>query len=525
MRFLPILVLLIGVGVAVGLSCVYIVDERRQVLLLEFGRVKQVVNRAVPVEAVDIELRGPDGGGRLVDVPVPTLPTIGAKFHGLTVARLDAQTRGRFENAPAADGLLVLAIDANGGASDLDVQVNDVIVTIEQQAATEVARAVVDGSYAAPQNVDTISLGLRRGDDGQVRSVEVPIDETLGQGAKLLSLTAAPLTDALRAQYQTVEGVEGLVVTALDKGGPAAQIGIQIGDVITEIDGVDAADVEEALAVVADARSKLDTASLIGRDYAESNVEEIAGPGLYFKLPPPLNDVVEFEKRILALETPDLEVTPLDNRRLVVNAFARWRIIDPLLFREAVVVQSAGEQRLEEILTDGLREVLGKVNSDTILSADRASLMRQIRENSSPRARELGVDIVDVRIRRADLPQQNLQATYERMQAERQQEARDERARGREAAQILVAKAERQAIELESEARRQAEVIRGEADARRNRIFAEAYGKDEEFFAFYRSLRAYENALRGRNSSIVLSPDSEFFEYLDGDGAAGRSAN
>ncbi|MEL6318808.1 MAG: SPFH domain-containing protein, partial [Pseudomonadota bacterium] len=138
----------------------------------------------------------------------------------------------------------------------------------------------------------------------------------------------------------------------------------------------------------------------------EQGVELVQGPGLYFKLPAPMNTVATYEKRILALETRDLEVTPLDNRRLVVNAFARWRIVDPLRFREAAQTQERGESLLEEILTQDLREVLGKVNSDNILSADRASLMRETRDNSLVRARTLGVEIVDVRIRRADLPEQ-----------------------------------------------------------------------------------------------------------------------
>ena len=240
-------------------------------------------------------------------------------------------------------------------------------------------------------------------------------------------------------------------------------------------------------------------------------------PGLYFKLPTPFNTVVFYEDRILPLETEDLEVTPLDNRRLVVNAFARWRIIDPQKFREAAQTEFNGAQRLGDILNARVRDVLGSVASDAILSDERAPLMRQIREGSRGQAEALGVEIVDVRIRRADLPEQNLQATYNRMEAERAQEAADERARGREAAQVRRAEADRQAVELVSEARRESEIIRGVADAERNRVFAEAFGRDEEFFAFYRSLSAYERALQGGNSTMVLSPDSDFFEYLKSD--------
>jgi membrane protease subunit HflC len=250
--------------------------------------------------------------------------------------------------------------------------------------------------------------------------------------------------------------------------------------------------------------------------------EPISEPGLYVKAPF-IQNVAYFEDRILPLETTSLEVTPLDDRRLVVDAFARWRIVDTVRFRQAVFDEAGARQRLERILNAALRQVLGSVVSDAVLSADRADLMVRIRDDAQRTARELGVEVVDVRIRRADLPQQNLQATYERMQAERQREAADERARGAEAAQRVRAAADRQAVELASEARREAEVIRGEADAQRNAIYAEAYGRDPEFFAFYRSMRAYEQALKGDTSSMVMSPDSTFFNYLrDQNGAASR---
>jgi Membrane protease subunits, stomatin/prohibitin homologs len=176
--------------------------------------------------------------------------------------------------------------------------------------------------------------------------------------------------------------------------------------------------------------------------------------------------------------------------------------------------ESAAVPRLERILNAALREVLGSVISDAVLSEERTDLMNRIREDAQREARSLGVEMVDVRIRRADLPEQNLQATFERMQAERQREAEDERARGAEAAQRVRANADRQAVELVSEARRESEVIRGEADAQRNAIFAEAFGRDPEFFAFYRSMQAYERSLRGENSTMVIAPDSEFFNYL-----------
>ncbi|MEM7545255.1 MAG: protease modulator HflC [Pseudomonadota bacterium] len=249
-------------------------------------------------------------------------------------------------------------------------------------------------------------------------------------------------------------------------------------------------------------------------------------PGLGFKIPF-IQNVVYYEDRILPLDTSPLEVTPLDDRRLVVEAFARWRITDPVKFRLAVAGggEAAGAARLELILNSQLRDVLGSVRSNDILSVDRRILMERIRTQTVAPASNLGVQIIDVRIKRADLPEQNLQATFARMEAERQREAADERARGKEAAQIVRATADRQAVELVSSARRDSEIIRGEADAERNAIFAAAFGRDPEFFAFYRSLTAYERALQGDNSTMVMNPDSEFFDYLKTDTQSDASAN
>ncbi|MFT7391800.1 MAG: membrane protease subunit HflC [Paracoccaceae bacterium] len=245
------------------------------------------------------------------------------------------------------------------------------------------------------------------------------------------------------------------------------------------------------------------------------NAEGYDQPGLYFKLPF-IDNVAFYEDRILPIETSLLEITPLDDRRLVVDAFARWRITDPLSFRQSVQNEVAALPRLERILNASIREVLGSVVSDAILSSDRIELMNRIRESARRSATTLGVEIIDVRMRRADLPQQNLQATFQRMEAERNREAADERARGKEAAQKVQANADRQSVELVSEARKQSDVIRGEADAERNKVFADAFGRDPEFFAFYRSLRAYETSLKGSNTTMVFSPTSEFFEYLNG---------
>lgn len=253
---------------------------------------------------------------------------------------------------------------------------------------------------------------------------------------------------------------------------------------------------------------KLQFGQVVGRD------EGYREPGLYFKIPV-VQTVAIFEKRILPLEGRELEVTPIDDRRLVVDAFARWRITEPVRFRQAVSNELAALPRLERVLNASLREVLGSVTSDEILSDERSTLMTRIRDTARDQSRNLGVEIVDVRLRRVDLPQQNLQATFERMQSERQREAADERARGEEAAQRIRANADRQAIELVSESRREGEIIRGQAEAERNKVFAEAFGRDQEFFAFYRSLRAYEQALKGENSTLVITPASEFFQYLD----------
>jgi membrane protease subunit HflC len=194
----------------------------------------------------------------------------------------------------------------------------------------------------------------------------------------------------------------------------------------------------------------------------------------------------------------------------------RYRITDVVQFRQAVGTGGtlSAEKRLERILNAALREVLGSVGSNEILSEGRVSLMEQIRDDAIAEAVSLGIEIVDVRIKRADLPTQNLAATFQRMQAERQRMATDERARGREAAQKVRAIADRTAVTLVSEAKRDSEIIRGEADAETTNIFADAFGRDPEFYAFIRSLSAYENSMTGANTTIVMSPDSEFFNYM-----------
>jgi membrane protease subunit HflC len=240
-------------------------------------------------------------------------------------------------------------------------------------------------------------------------------------------------------------------------------------------------------------------------------------PGLGFKLPL-IQEVVKYDDRILSLDTDTIEVTPSDDRRLVVDAFARYRITDVVQFRQAVGVGGirTAEDRLSSILNAQIREVLGadQVTSDTILSPQRGDLARRIRANARTSAESLGLEIVDVRLKQTNLPQQNLDATFARMRAEREREAADEIARGNEAAQRVRAAADRTVVETVSQAEREAEITRGEADAERNRIYAEAFGNSPEFFAFYRSLSAMERSLQGENSTLVFSPDSEFLSEM-----------
>ena len=241
-------------------------------------------------------------------------------------------------------------------------------------------------------------------------------------------------------------------------------------------------------------------------------------PGLSFKIPF-LQSVVRYDDRILSRDIDPFEVTPSDDRRLVVDAFARYRIIDVNKFREVTGASgdasiSVAGDRLDRILGSQTRAILGSVASNDILSSDRAALMLRIREGAITEALKMGIEVIDVRLKRTDLPRQNLDATFARMRAEREREAADEIARGNEEAQKVRASADRTQVEIVSEAQRESEIIRGLADAKRNAIFAQAYGSDPEFFEFYRSLSAYRNSLKGQNSTMVMSPDSEFFNYL-----------
>jgi modulator of FtsH protease HflC len=236
-------------------------------------------------------------------------------------------------------------------------------------------------------------------------------------------------------------------------------------------------------------------------------------PGLHFKAPF-IDTVIPVDKRILDLENPSQEVIASDQKRLVVDAFARYRIKSALRFYQSVGTIQAANLQLTTLLNAALRRVLGEVTFIQVVRDEREALMGRIRDQLDKEADGYGIQVVDVRIRRADLPEQNSQAVYQRMQTERQREAAEFRAQGGQKAQEIRANADREATVIVAEANSKAEQIRGEGDAERNRLFAEAYGKDPDFFAFYRSMSAYENGLKSSDTRFLLRPDSDFFRYF-----------
>lgn len=239
----------------------------------------------------------------------------------------------------------------------------------------------------------------------------------------------------------------------------------------------------------------------------------IIEPGLYFKVPF-IENVVTIDKRIIDLELPQQEVIASDQKRLVVDAFARYRITDPLRFFQSVNSVAGANIRLTSIVNSSVRTILADAAMTTVVRSDRAGLMRKIREDVNRQAQGLGLNVVDVRLRRADLPEQNSQAVFQRMQTERQREAADIRAQGSQMSQGIKAKADRDVVVLRAEATQISEQVRGEGDAQKNRILADAYNKDPDFFAFYRSMQAYENSLRPGETRMILNPDSEFMRYF-----------
>jgi membrane protease subunit HflC len=250
-------------------------------------------------------------------------------------------------------------------------------------------------------------------------------------------------------------------------------------------------------------------------------VDIATAPGLHFKAPF-IDSVIPIDKRILDLENPSQEVIASDQKRLVVDAFARYRIKDALKFYQSVGSIQAANLQLTTLLNASLRRVLGEVTFIQVVRDEREALMGRIRDQLDKEADGYGIQVVDVRIRRADLPEQNSQAVYDRMKTERQREAAEFRAQGAQKAREIRANADREATVIVAEANSKAEQIRGEGDGERNRLFAEAYGKDADFFAFYRSMSAYENGLKSADTRFLLRPDSDFFKYFGS--ALGKAA-
>ena len=248
--------------------------------------------------------------------------------------------------------------------------------------------------------------------------------------------------------------------------------------------------------------------------------EENTGPGLYFKIPF-IQNVEYFDKRILDIDTGSEEVIASDQKRLVVDAFARYKIVNPLLFFQAVRDEETANSRLGAVLEASLRRVLGGASFVSVVRDKREALMRTIASQVNQEAEPFGVKVVDVRIKRVDLPEANMQAIYRRMQTERQQQAAEIRAEGEGASRGIRADADRQVTVIKAEATGESERIRGEGDAERNRIYADAFNKDPDFFAFYRSMQAYEASLKPDDTRLLLSPDSQFFQYFNDD--AGRT--
>ena len=239
----------------------------------------------------------------------------------------------------------------------------------------------------------------------------------------------------------------------------------------------------------------------------------ILKPGLNFKIPF-IQNVVFLDKRILNLDAPPEEVIASDQKRLIVDAFARFQIVDPLKFYISVGNERVARSRLSTIINSRIRSVLGTQRLQTLLSADRTNQMALIQDGVNNEAEKFGIKIVDVRIKRADLPPANSEAIYRRMQTEREREAKEFRAKGAEMAITITSTADKEVTVILADAEKQSEIMKGEGDGQRNKIFADAFGKDPEFFAFYRAMQAYEKSLIGGETSLILSPDSEFFKFF-----------
>ena len=239
----------------------------------------------------------------------------------------------------------------------------------------------------------------------------------------------------------------------------------------------------------------------------------ITKPGLNFKIPF-IQNAVYLDRRVLNLDNPPEEVIAADQKRLIVDAFARFKIVDPLKFYISVGNERVARSRLATIINSRIRSVLGTQELATLLSTDRAVHMASIQNDVNTEAQGFGITIVDVRIKRADLPQANSEAIFKRMQTEREREAKEFRAQGAEMAAKITSTADKDVTVILANANKQSEIMKGEGDGQRNRIFADAFGRDPEFFAFYRAMQSYEKALIGGDTSLILSPDSDFFKFF-----------
>ncbi len=239
----------------------------------------------------------------------------------------------------------------------------------------------------------------------------------------------------------------------------------------------------------------------------------ITKPGLNFKIPF-IQNVVYLDRRVLNLDNPPEEVIAADQKRLIVDAFARFKIVDPLKFYISVGNEMVARSRLATIINSRIRSVLGTQQLATLLSVDRAKHMATIQNDVNTEAKNFGITIVDVRIKRADLPQANSEAIYKRMQTEREREAKEFRAQGAEMAAKITSTADKEVTVILANANKQSEIMKGEGDGKRNEIFANAFGQDPDFFSFYRAMQSYEKALMGGDTSLILSPDSDFFKFF-----------
>jgi membrane protease subunit HflC len=235
-------------------------------------------------------------------------------------------------------------------------------------------------------------------------------------------------------------------------------------------------------------------------------------PGLHFKMPF-LESAVVYDRRLLALNTPDEQILLGDQKRVVVDTYTRYRIVDPLKFYQSVRSESNARSQLGSIIQSSMRRVMGTIMMPTLLSDKRTDVMRTIQKDVAEVAKPLGVEVVDVRLRRADLPDETSQAIYDRMKSERERQAKELRAQGYEWGQQIKGKADRDRTVILAESQRQSQILRGEGDAQSSRIYGEAFSQDSQFYAFYRTLQAYRSSL-GEGTTLVLSPDNDFLKYL-----------